>query len=633
MKNYLQFLKEEVDLKGNKGIDDDFMKKAEDQAKQNLGVTPNTNGPVTGDIGSLMNRSAQLLTNGLNTDQIEERYTKLEDLAKRVIMDEYGDIIEASEKPVELLIRLIRPNQSVLGEVPDLLNVPAESEEKPSYSEEEETEAQTPQGQTQGQPQGQPQGQEETEEQEEQKDDFMSFFDDDTDYEDQEEENPEEVEALTNKDVAMAIDKKKILNMLTQGEGKATKDIIKFSEVVESGLREILGDSYRELLDVWIKTSEIAHKMDWAVTDKSKGSMMKNMPGGLAGAAKVTWENTTSKFNNIELLTENTDFNKIVIRAYGIDFPMLLHEAIKGIYLLLQSSAIKKDNEIAEEIKRATSSFKDESQDFKYGVVAQNMFRDFINACKDANKYKQMRARVFAQLAVDKPSRKSTFDKKTPTSDAVVFTPNVPEMVDILYISSIDKSNWRWKESGATASGTYVKGAGGRYTDEEFLEITKSLFSVFDSKNETGKISFVINQSRFEESKAKSEIEKIIADIVKAEDEYRDELNKWEMEQRFGNNEPEPQGEGDESHPEQGEESQSDIDRLVKQSLENPDSQEDDESNLSKREIQELIDDALDADDYDEVDRLAHLPNYLKEGLVYLAELKRINESKIRRRR
>ena len=27
MKNYLQFLKEEVDLKGNKGIDDDFMKK------------------------------------------------------------------------------------------------------------------------------------------------------------------------------------------------------------------------------------------------------------------------------------------------------------------------------------------------------------------------------------------------------------------------------------------------------------------------------------------------------------------------------------------------------------------------------------------------------------------------------
>ena len=572
MKNYLQFLKEEVDLKGNKGIDDDFMKKAEDQAKQNLGVTPNTNGPVAGDIGSLMRRSAQLLTNGLNTDQIEERYKKLEDLAKRVIMDEYGDIIEASEKPVELLIKLIRPNQSVLGEVPNLLNVPAESDERPEYSEEEETEAEEV-----DQPQGQPQGQEETEDEEEE-DDFMSFFNDDTDYEDQEEENPEEVEELTNKDVAMAIDKKKILNMITQGEGKATKDIIKFSEVVESGLREILGDSYRELLDVWVKTSEVAHKLDWAVSDKAKGSMMKNMPGGLAGAVDLTWENAKSKFNKIHLLTENTDFNKIVIRAYGIDFPMLLHESIKGIYLLLQSSAIKKDDEIAEEIKRATSSFKDESQDFKYGVVAQNMFRDFINACKDANKYTQMRARVFAQLAVD-------------------------------------------------------KGRGGRYTDKEFLEITKSLFSVFDSKIEAGKTSFVINQERFAQSKAKSEIEKVVADIVRAEDEYRDELNKWEMEQRFGHNAPEPQGEGDEQdYPEQGEESQSDIDRLVRQSLEKPE-QGDGESELSKREIQVLIDDALDAEDYKEVERLAKLPNYLKEGLVYLTELKRINESKITRRK
>ena len=46
-----------------------------------------------------------------------------------------------------------------------------------------------------------------------------------------------------------------------------------------------------------------------------------------------------------------------------------------------------------------------------------------------------------------------------------------------------------------------------------------------------------------------------------------------------------------------------------------------------------LIDDALDAEDYKEVERLAKLPNYLKEGLVYLTELKRINESKITRRK
>jgi len=301
---------------------------------------------------------------------------------------------------------------------------------------------------------------------------------------------------------------------------------------------------------------------------------MKNMPGGLAGAVDLTWENATSKFNKIHLLTENTDFNKIVIRAYGIDFPMLLHESIKGIYLLLQSSAIKKDDEIAEEIKRATSSFKDESQDFKYGVVAQNMFRDFINACKDADKYTQMRARVFAFLAVDKER-------------------------------------------------------GGKYTDEEFLEITKSLFSVFDSKNDAGKISFVINKERFTASKAKSEIEKIINDIVRAEDDYREELNRWEMEQRFGHNQPEPQGDGDEKHPEQGEEAQSEIDKLIRNTANKEQSR--DESELSKRELQELIDAALDEGDFEEVKRLSA---FMKEGAeIYLREVERINESKITRRK
>ena len=75
---------------------------------------------------------------------------------------------------------------------------------------------------------------------------------------------------ITNKDVAMAIDKKKILNMLTQGEGKATKDIIKYSDVVETGIREILGDSYREILSVWSQTSDLAHKLDWSVRDDKK---------------------------------------------------------------------------------------------------------------------------------------------------------------------------------------------------------------------------------------------------------------------------------------------------------------------------------------------------------------------------
>ena len=563
MKNFSQFIKEEVDLKGNKGVPSDFMGKARQQAKTNLGFEPEMNAPV-GNIGALMARSTYLLTNGLDADQIDDRYKKLEALAKRVIMDEYGDIIESSEKPVELMIKLIRPSESVLQQLPELLNVPASSEDRPEYSE-ESTEGQEAQPQIQTQPQAQ---EEPAQSAQEEEDDFFSFFEDDTDYEEQEEENPEmeEESEVTNKDVALAIDKKKILNMFTQGEGKATKDIIKYSEVVESGLREIIGDSYRELLKVWSDTSELAHKLDWSVKDDNKASMMKNAPGGLAGAVDVAWESLSSERFQMHLLTEDTEFSKIVIRAYGVDFPMLIHEAVKGVYMLLQSSAIKKDKELAQEIKRATSSFKDESQDFKYGVPAQQMFRDFINKCKDSQKYKQMRTRVFAFLAID-------------------------------------------------------KGRGGAYTDEEFLEITNGIFSSFDSLMEGDKNVFKINEQRFAESKSKVEVEKVIAEIVKAEDEYREAMDRWEMEQRFGN-----QGhEGEEGeHAEPGEESQSEIDRLIRQSAERESDR--DESQLTKRELQELIDAALDEGDFDEVKRLSA---FLKEGAeIYLREIEMINERK-----
>ena len=74
----------------------------------------------------------------------------------------------------------------------------------------------------------------------------------------------------------------------------------------------------------------------------------------------------------MSLLLEK-EATKIVIKSVGIDFPMLIHETIKGIYLFLQSGAVKKDKETAKIIKKATSSFMDEAQDFRYGPPALEM--------------------------------------------------------------------------------------------------------------------------------------------------------------------------------------------------------------------------------------------------------------------
>ena len=596
LKDYSQFLNEEIDLsKGNKGIPSGFMSDAEREAQKNLGVKIDRPGPSN--IGQLMSQSTAFITKqGLDTNSptynidLQNRYKKLEKLAQDVIMEEFGAILETSQKPVELIIKLIRPNESVLGELPSLSNKQETSEDKPEY--EEETEEETEEEKEEESQEAQ-EGQET---QEEEEDDFFSFFDDES-QEEEEEHEEEDIEDATNKDVAFAIDKTKILNMITQGAGKATKDIIKSSETVANGLREIFGDSYKTILDIWSKTSDEADKLDWQVPIGDKQSMFKNMPQGMAGGVDVDWE----KVNGDEEIKEsnnqtnkNDDYDKIVIRAYGIDFPMLIHETVKGIYMLLQSYAIKSNPELAEEIKKATSSYRDESEDFRYGNLAYAMFRDFINNFDGANKYANIniKEKIYAKLAAD--------EKR-----------------------------------------------GGMFSDDEFLEITNSIFSSFDKVEENGKIKFNINADLFNESIAKEKLENLIKEIVEKEDRYQEELRdyeealrKWELEQQFGasdyDDDKDDRGD-DEEYPEPGEEGQSDIDRLVRQTLSGKKQEEapkKEYKDMSISEIQDEIQSAVADEDYELAGYLTK--TFLKGESKYIweRELNRINESiKMRRRK
>lgn len=593
LKDYSQFLNEEVDLKeegepkGNPGIPSGWMRSSKEEAQKNLGIKIDRQGPSN--IGSLISQSTVFLTTkGLDTESesykvdLENRYKRLEDLAKEVILDEFGSILSGYSKPIELDIRLLRPNEKAIDKIKELGNKAEFSTEKPEFTEEEEDEL----------GQDQPQVQEEEEE-----DDWFKQFEEpeeqtqDSDEEEEEiQENPEEEiqeeeeDNLTNKDVAMAIDKTKILNMITQGAGKATKDIIKSSETVKNGLMGIFGDSYKTILDIWSKTSDEADKLDWQIPVGDKQSMFKNMPEGIAGAVKVDfWKKEDGdeeiKESN-DQTNKNDDYDKVVINSIGIDFPMLIHETVKGIYQVLQSSAIKSNKEFAEEVKKATSSYRDESEDFRYGTLAQAMFRDFINTCKDADKYPKLNIleRVYYELSHDKER-------------------------------------------------------GGKYTDEEFLEITNSIFSSFDKVLEDNKIRFIVNKEKFNSSIAKDKIERIIQEENKDEDDYQEELRKWELDQQFGaSNYDDDKDDRGEEYPEPGKETQSEIDRLTRQTAE----REQDLSNLTQSEIQKLVDDAFDKaikdsevtgekPDYSEVQRLSA---YLESANIYLKEIDRIFELK-----
>lgn len=554
LKDFSQFVNEEADVRKNTGLPSDFTKNAEEAAKRNLGVTPDE--PKQLELGNLMTQVGRIMVQSIPLNQIEEKFTQLEKIASDVIKEEFKTIFDIL--PIELKLRLIRPNESVVGNLPSLSTKEVDSDEKPEYVQEE------PQSEVQ-----QPEGQSDEQSQEVEEDDFFSFFDNDSDEEQQEseEQNLEEIinqeDVVTNKDVAMAIDKTQILNMITQGAGKATKDIIKFSEIVSNGIRDIFGDNAQRILDIWSKISEESDKRDWVTPIDVTKNLFKNNPGGMAGAVDVKFE--CFEYYG-ELLTENSDYEKIVVRAYGVDFPMLIHEAVKGIYMALQSPAIKKNPELAEEIKRATSSYKDESSDFRYGPLAQKMFRDFVNHCKDADRYPNMVERVFFFLSRDVEQ-------------------------------------------------------GGKFSDDKFLEITKSLFSVFDKQNlERGKISFVINEERFVESISRTQIESIIKEECEFEeeleaDERAEDLKKALPSENEPTTTPEPVGE----------EEVDEIEKLRRATAD----RESDYSQMTTREIQELIDDALDDGDYEKVKMLSQ---YLKEGReIYLRELERINENKIRR--
>ena len=557
LKDFDQFLVE-ANLKKSKGLPSDFMSSAEEEATKNLGVRIDRPGP--NNLSFLMSQSTTMMNEG-SAEEVDKRYKDLEQLAKAVIMDEFGFILKASAKPVELDIRLVK---SVISEIPELGQKAQVAEETPEYEEEEET---------QDEFEGQPQTQEEDQEGESQdeEDDFFSFFDDETP-EEQEESEEEDVETLSNKDVALAIDKKKILNTITQGAGKATKDIIKLSDTVKEGVEKIFGAEKAErILDIWGKISDEADKLDWVIPIGQKQAMFKNAPGGIAGATSVKWESVSNELIEISLLKENTDYNKIVIRAYGIDFPMLIHEATKGVHILLQSAAIKMDPELAKEIKRSTSSYRDEAEEFRYGPLANQMFSSFVNNCVGAATFPNAKERIFGALALD-------------------------------------------------------KGRGGKFTDEEFLEMTKEIFSSFDKTEENGKIRFILNREKFSESKAKSEIEKILAEFNKIWGEYEEAMRNWEMEQKFGS---ESEGEY-----KTDEEPESEIDRLVRQTLSGEESEETpkkDYKDMTVSEIQDEIQNAVRDEDYE-------LAGYLKNTFlkgeakkVWDIELKRINESKIRR--
>jgi len=580
MKSFDKFLKEDADIERSSGVPSDFTRKSREQATRALGITPDDERGqmprIFPDFDSNMRQSNQLLRtdergSDLTDSQLQDRVKKLEQLAKKVVMQEFGDILRLSTKPVELDIKLVASG-TIISEIPDLRQV-QQRPEMPQQTQSQDEESEPEMGSQ------------------------------------EERENAN----LSGRELISAIDKKKILNMITQAAGKSAKDIIRYSKLVETELQKIFGRTSNQILQCWVRMSDLADKMDWVIPIDRKSQMMKNMPGGMAGACQVIWESHSGNFYQISLLLEK-EATKIVIKSVGIDFPMLIHETIKGVYLFLQSGAIKKDKETAKIIKRATSSFTDEAQDFRYGPPALEMLLKFVNNFPESDRYSRLEARVFAILAYD--NQRAKLEAKDAEKRAKELRQKA---------NSSKNEEDKFKAEDAEFASEYLhKKADITRTDKQFIEIMKSLFSCFDLQG----TDFVLDNTKFRDSVAKREIGAIISYIVEDLEEYENEMKEWEQYQK-------DLEEWEKNKKQTQQEEDSELDKIVKQSLYGSAQEVEEEKpydQMTVIEIQREIEKAVEVEDYELAQELKN--KYLKGEAkkVWTHELKRIFESKYRTR-
>jgi len=184
-----------------------------------------------------------------------------------------------------------------------------------------------------------------------------------------------------------AIHKRKILNMITQGEAINSKKML-LSDVNRDGLAEIFGKADSEkMIELLIKITDICNARDWRIPEEV-AELMIEQGQSLSGVSKIEWKPNRSKQDDSADEPENdedspaddhsTDTAKLII--LGMDQAMLFHEAVKAIYgLINQGGLAHLDDETIAKVFMNADTPRDEVQDLKRAKLTAADLRDFIN--------------------------------------------------------------------------------------------------------------------------------------------------------------------------------------------------------------------------------------------------------------
>lgn len=221
-------------------------------------------------------------------------------------------------------------------------------------------------------------------------------------------EKPEDQEMpsfkeIEDEDTKTAIHKRKILNMIAQGEAINSKKML-LGDTNMDGLIELFGEANaKKMVELLVMITDICNARDWRIPEEV-GARMIEMGNGLSGVSKIEWKPAKPKSEEdqeeeeTETPVEDSQTTPTLI-ILGLDQAMLFHEAIKAIYgLINQGGLAHLDDETIAKVFMNTETPRDEVQDLKRAKLTAADLREFIQSFPEVDDIENGREYVWGKM-------------------------------------------------------------------------------------------------------------------------------------------------------------------------------------------------------------------------------------------
>ena len=207
-----------------------------------------------------------------------------------------------------------------------------------------------------------------------------------------------QIKDLEDEDTKTAINKRKILNMIAQGEAINSK-LMLMSEENVAGLTQIFGEANaKRMVDNLVKITEICNARDWRIPEEVAARMIEQ-GDALSGVSRIEWTPDKDKSEEDAGSEEETEGTSPRIIILGMDQAMLFHEAVKGIYgLINQGGLAHLDDQAIRTVFMNTDTPGDEAQDLKRAKLTAADLRDFLNQFPEIERMENGREYVWGKM-------------------------------------------------------------------------------------------------------------------------------------------------------------------------------------------------------------------------------------------